>query len=268
MPRQYPVLREPGRTTGAAPDLPVDAAAMIHVGTSGWSYAHWDGVLYPPGLPPRRRLEYYLARYRTVELNASYYRWPADSAFVSWRRRLPDGFVMAVKAPRHLTHQRRLYGPERWIARIHEGLSRLAPRRAVLLVQLSPAFEIDLPRLDYFLGRLPDEIRTAVEMRHASWHREETFSLLERHGAAYCVMSGARLPCILRATADFVYVRLHGPDPEALYGGSYTDDDLRWWRDRLREWERQGREAFVYFNNDGGGNAVRNADRLRELLAE
>jgi uncharacterized protein YecE (DUF72 family) len=241
---------------------------MIQVGTSGWSYAHWEGVLYPPGLPPRRRLEYYLAHYRTVELNASYYRWPGDGAFASWRRRLPDGFVMAVKAPRHLTHQRRLYGPERWIARIHEGLSRLAPRRAVLLVQLSPAFEIDLPRLDYFLGRLPDEIRTAVEMRHASWHREETFSLLERHGAAYCVMSGARLPCILRATADFVYVRLHGPDPEALYGGSYTDDDLRWWRDRLREWERQGREAFVYFNNDGGGNAVRNADRLRELLAE
>jgi uncharacterized protein YecE (DUF72 family) len=106
----------------------------------------------------------------------------------------------------------------------------------------------------------------AVEMRHPSWHHEPLFQLLERHRAAYCVMSGAGLPCLLRATAKIVYARLHGPDQGALYGGSYTDDDLRWWADRVREWEAQGREVFVYFNNDGGGNAVRNADRLRELL--
>jgi uncharacterized protein YecE (DUF72 family) len=80
------------------------------------------------------------------------------------------------------------------------------------------------------------------------------------------VMSGAHLPCILRATGPVVYARLHGPDRSALYGGSYSDDDLRWWADRAREWEAQGREVFVYFNNDGGGNAVRNADRLRNLL--
>ena len=239
---------------------------MIHVGTSGWSYQHWEGVLYPPGLPPRQRLDHYIRRYRTVELNASYYRWPTDGAFRYWRQKLPSDFVLAVKAPRGLTHQRQLYGPEAWAARIRSGLARLAPIRALLLVQLSPHFEIDLARLDYFLGCVASQLQVAVEMRHPSWHHEPTFQLLERHRAAYCVMSGAGLPCVLRATAQTVYVRLHGPDQGVLYGGSYTDDDLRWWADRAREWETQGREVFVYFNNDGGGNAVRNADRLRELL--
>jgi uncharacterized protein YecE (DUF72 family) len=239
---------------------------LIHVGTSGWSYPHWEHVLYPPALPPRQRLDHYLGRYRTVELNASYYRWPKDSTFAYWRRRLPPGFVLAVKAPRGLTHQRRLYGPERWLARIQAGLAKLAPVRHLLLVQLSPRFEIDLPRLDYFLGCVAPALQVAVEMRHPSWHREATFELLERRRAAYCVMSGAGLPCVLRGTSGVVYARLHGPDHDTLYGGSYSDDDLRWWSDRAREWEAQGREVFVYFNNDGGGNAVRNADRLRELL--
>ena len=239
---------------------------MIQVGTSGWSYRHWEGVLYPHDLPPRQRLDHYLARYRTVELNASYYRWPADAAFARWRRRFPPEFVFAVKAPRGLTHQRRLYGPERWIERIRGGMARLAPVRSILLVQLSPRFEIDLARLEYFLGHLPNDLRVAVEMRHPSWHQEATFELLERYRAAYCVMSGANLPCVLRATSSLVYARLHGPDRSSLYGGSYSDDDLRWWADRIREWEAQNREVLVYFNNDGGGNAVRNADRLRELL--
>ena len=95
---------------------------------------------------------------------------------------------------------------------------------------------------------------------------EETFEVLARHGAAYCVMSGADLPCVLRATADFVYVRLHGPDRQHLYAGSYSDADLRWWADRIGEWRAQGRDVFAYFNNDGYGHAVRNALTLREML--
>jgi uncharacterized protein YecE (DUF72 family) len=241
---------------------------MIHVGTSGWSYPHWEGTLYPPGLLPRQRLDHYVARFRTVELNASYYRWPSDAAFASWRRRLPDRFVLTVKAPRGLTHAKQLYGPERWLARISRGLARLGDRAGVLLVQLSPRFPVDHARLEGFLTRAPRELRVAVELRHPSWHQEATFELLERHGAAYCVMSGAQLPCVLRATAGFFYVRLHGPDHQHLYAGSYSDDDLRWWAERLREWESQGRDGYVYFNNDGGGHAVRNAETLRWLLGD
>jgi uncharacterized protein YecE (DUF72 family) len=238
----------------------------VHVGTSGWSYDHWDGVLYPPGTRPADRLGHYVRRFGTVELNASFYRWPRTATFASWQRRLPAGFQLSVKAPRGLTHAKRLYAPEVWVDRLVTCWHELGNKRAVLLVQLHPGHERDDARLDFFLGRLPDWMRVAVEFRHPSWHDDAVYALLERHGAAYTVMSGARLPCVLRATAPYVYVRLHGPDHDHLYGGSYSDDDLRWWTDRISEWAAQGRDVFAYFNNDGEGNAVRNADRLRELL--
>ena len=241
---------------------------LAHVGTSGWSYPHWDGVLYPPGTLARDRLPHYLTKFRTAELNSSFYQWPTDRAFAAWSRRLPADFRLSVKAPRGLTHVKRLYAPEAWVARIATGLEKLGGERAVLLVQLSPKFGYDYTRLAYFLGQIPAGLRTAVEFRHPSWHRDDVFALLERHGVAYCVMSGAGLPCVLRATADFVYVRLHGPDNHHLYAGSYSDDDLRWWADRVREWLAQGRDVFAYFNNDGGGNAVRNAATLRRFVGE
>lgn len=238
----------------------------VHIGTSGWSYAHWAGVLYPDGLPPRERLDRYVRHFATAELNSSYYRWPRDATFARWRRRLPPGFLLSVKAPGLLTHVQRLYAPERWLARIGRALGRLGDRCGVLLVQLSPEFAVDEARLGYFLACVPEGLRVAVEMRHPSWHTERVFALLERYGAAYCVMSGAGLPCVLRATARTVYVRLHGPDRHALYAGSYGEADLRWWAARVREWEGAGHEVFVYFNNDGGGNAVRNAAGLRGLV--
>lgn len=237
----------------------------IRIGTSGWSYGHWDGVLYPPGTPPADRLAHYVRRFDTAELNASFYRWPRTATFAGWRRRLPPGFGLSVKAPRGLTHAKRLYAPEAWVPRITAAWHELGDRRAVFLVQLHPAHERDDARLDFFLGRLPGWMRVAVEFRHPSWHDDEVYALLERHGAAYCVMSGARLPCVLRATAPFVYVRMHGPDAEHLYAGSYPDDSLRWWADRVGEWAAGGHDVYVYFNNDGDGHAVRNAETLLRL---
>ncbi|HEX8139301.1 MAG TPA: DUF72 domain-containing protein [Pyrinomonadaceae bacterium] len=238
----------------------------IYVGTSGWSYDHWRGVLYPADASVGARLGFYTRHFQTVELNSSYYRWPRDAAFVRWRREVPENFLMTVKAPRGLTHGARLYGPERWVERIGRALAHLGPKRGVLLVQLPPQLAYDHARLDYFLRVLPAWLKVALEFRHPSWHREEVFGLLEARGAAYCVMSGAHLPCILRATAPFVYVRLHGPDTNHLYAGSYADAEMHWWAQRVREWSGMGRDVFVYFNNDGGGNAVRNAATLRRIL--
>jgi len=237
------------------------------IGTSGWSYGHWDDVLYPAGTSPARRFDIFTHEFDTVELNASFYRWPRTATFASWRRRLPPGVRMSVKAPRGLTHARRLRDPDVWVDRITACWHELFDRRGVLLLQLPPDFERDDDLLAAFLGGLPWWVPVAVELRHSSWYDEAVFAALERHGATYCVMSGAKLPCVLRATSGFVYVRLHGPDHEHLYGGSYSDDDLAWWAGRIREWETDGREVSAYFNNDGGGNAVRNARTLREFLA-
>ncbi|MCU1481949.1 MAG: sensor histidine kinase [Subtercola sp.] len=240
----------------------------VWVGTSGWSYDHWNGVLYADGLPPWRRLETYTGEFQTVELNASFYRWPNNAAFVSWRRRLPDGFRMSVKAPRGLTHGKLLYAPEIWVQRMTSAWHELGDKRAVLLVQLPPGMQRDDERLRYFLAQLPPWLRVAVELRHESWNHDDVFRLLEQHGAAYCVMSGANLPCVIRATSDIVYIRLHGPDHSYLYGGSYSDTDLAWWADRIAEWNSSGHEVYAYFNNDGGGNAVRNARTLKWMLGE
>ncbi len=239
----------------------------VYIGTSGWSYDHWEGVLYPQGLPARERLGVYLPRYNTVEINSTFYRWPGERTFAYWEAQLPHGFLMTVKAPRGLTHGKRLYAPEAWLRTVEKALVRLKAHQGVLLVQLPPAFAYDEARLAYFLHCIPNGVRVAMEFRHPSWHREEVFVLLERTGTAYCVMSGAQLPCILRATAEFVYVRLHGPDPNSLYAGSYSDADLHWWANRIHEWRSMGKEVFVYFNNDGGGHAVRNADTLRWMLS-
>jgi uncharacterized protein YecE (DUF72 family) len=238
----------------------------VRIGTSGWSYDHWADVLYRPGLPAARRLARYVEVFDTVELNASFYRWPRDATFVGWRERLPDGVTMAVKVHRGLSHFRRLKDPEEWVDRIRRCWDALGDHHEAVLIQLHPDMVRDDDRLDRFLQQVPSDVRVACELRHPSWDAPEVYELLEKHRAAYVVMSGANLRCVLRATSDLVYVRLHGPDREDLYEGSYSESDLRWWADRIGEWREQGRRVVVYFNNDLGGHAVRNALRLRELV--
>ena len=129
----------------------------------------------------------------------------------------------------------------------------------MLLVQLPPQLSRDDDRLGYFLGRLPPWLPAAVEFRHSSWVHEDVFDLLARHRAAYCVMSGAGLPCVLRATGPVVYVRMHGPDPQHLYAGSYSDADLAWWADRIGEWTTTGKDVLVISTTTA--TAMRSATR-------
>ncbi|CAM3015009.1 sensor histidine kinase [Mycobacterium intermedium] len=238
----------------------------IRIGTSGWSYNHWTDVLYPSGTPSSRRLLRYAEVFDTVELNASFYRWPKDETFAGWRDKVPDGFKFSVKAHRGLTHYRRLASPEPWIERFQRCWQVLGDRAGVLLVQLHPEHARDDDRLDSFLASVPPSIRVAVELRHPSWDDPAVYEVLEKHRAAYVVMSGANLACVPRATTDLVYVRMHGPEPASMYTGSYTLDDLRCWAERITEWDHQGRGVWMYFNNDLGGHAVRNALTLLEIL--
>lgn len=234
----------------------------IYIGTSGWSYDHWQGVVYPQRASGRERLACYVARYNTVEVNNTFYRWPRDETFEGWREQVPEGFRMTIKASRALSHSKRLLEPEQWTTRMAHSMEHLG----VWLVQLPPNLARDDARLAYFLKQIPVGLKTSIEFRHPSWNCEAVFALLEAHDVAYCIMSGANLPCVLRATASFIYLRLHGPSEHHLYADSYSDDDLRWWTERIKEWQSAGKEVWIYFNNDGEGHAVRNANTLKQFM--
>jgi uncharacterized protein YecE (DUF72 family) len=213
--RDWPPRSSGRHRTTFAGGWPDDPALTVRIGTSGWSYDHWADVLYPLGLPAGRRLARYVEVFDTVELNASFYRWPKDSTFAAWRDQLPEGFTMSVKAHRGLTHYRRLSSPGPWIERFERCWRLLGDRHGVLLVQLHPEQPRDDARLDFFLRSVPEAIRVAVELRHPSWNDPTVYQLLERRRAAYVVMSGAGLACVPRATTDLVYVRMHGSDRAA-----------------------------------------------------
>ena len=234
------------------------------VGCSGWQYRHWSGDFYPRELPQAGWLEHYAGSFDTVELNNSFYRLPGRSTFAGWRRRSPSGFLFAVKASRYLTHIKRLSDPQEPLRRLWDSAGGLEEKLGPVLYQLPPRWKRNLERLSEFLDAAPAGRLQAFEFRDASWYAEETYALLESHGAAMCLhdMSGSASP--LREVGPFTYVRFHGSG--ARYGGRYPDAALERWAERLRDEQRRGREVYAYFNNDVGGHAPRDAIRLRERL--
>jgi uncharacterized protein YecE (DUF72 family) len=236
----------------------------LRVGTSGYQYRHWRGVLYPPGLAVRAWLARYAATFDTVELNATFYRLPTAEAAERWRREVPPGFLFAVKGSRYLTHLKRLREAGEGLRRFFDPVARLGPTLGPVLWQLPPQLRPDLDRLDRFLARLPPG-RHAFEFRDPAWYAEETCAVLDRHGAAFCEHDRVeRRPP--RATGRFRYVRFHGTT--GRYHGRYGPAALRPWAEDLLDWARTARDAFVYFNNDVGGAAVRDALDLLAALGE
>ncbi|KAB2349630.1 DUF72 domain-containing protein [Actinomadura rudentiformis] len=235
------------------------------IGTSGWQYADWRGVLYPSGLAQRRWLERYAESFTTVENNNAFYRLPKRETFESWRDRTPDGFVMAVKASRFLTHMKRLREPEEPVARLMSVAEGLGPKLGPILLQLPPTLQAEPERLAACLRCFPDRIRVAVEPRHPSWWSDEVRSVLERHRAALCWADRHSRPLTpLWRTTDWLYVRFH--EGAAQPWPTYGDQALATWVSRINEAEYD--EAYVYFNNDPTGAAVRNAVRFAELAGQ
>jgi uncharacterized protein YecE (DUF72 family) len=234
----------------------------VHVGTSGFAYRHWRGVLYPPELPARLWLRRYCSEFSTVELNNTFYRLPRPDAVDRWRRDAPAGFLFSAKGSRFLTHMKRLLDAERGLARFFEPVSRLGEKLAVVLWQLPPGWKADPERLDRFLSALPRGVRHAFEFRDESWYADEVCAALDRHGAAFCEHDLVARPPP-RLTGGFRYVRFHGTT--GAYAGRYGPRALRPWADDLSRSARRG-DAFVYFNNDVDGHAVEDARALLALL--
>lgn len=233
---------------------------MLRVGTSGWQYDDWRGAFYPPGVPVRRWLEEYAAHFPTVEVNNTFYRLPRREAFADWAARVPDGFCFALKASRYLTHVRRLREPREPVQRLLDAAGALGDRLGPVLLQLPPTLPVDVHALDATLRAFPRDVRVAVEVRHDSWHTEEVYDRLATHDAALCLWDrGNRHGPVVR-TASWCYLRLHEgrATPHPCYGRTA----LRSWAARLEEQWGDGADApdgYVYFNNDPGACAPRNA---------
>ncbi len=239
------------------------ADGRVRIGTSGWHYAHWRGLFYPPGLPSREWLAFYAAHFDAVELNNTFYQLPPAERFDAWRSQVPPDFVFAVKLSRFVTHRKRLLEAREPLRSFARRVRRLGPHLGPVLVQLPPRFRVDPERLRRFLGAAPRSLRLAVEFRDPSWLSEEVFRVLRGHGAALCVHD--LLPDHpFEVTADTVYLRFHGT--AGAYGGGYSPQRLAAVARRLAGEVRAGREVHAYFNNDVGGFAVRDAAALRRFL--
>ena len=259
--------REDGRVTtpSTAGRIASDARAgssEIHVGCSGWFYWHWRECFYPQGAPSSRWFDHYASQFRTVELNAPFYSWPTVATVQTWVRQAGRRkFVYAVKVNELITHQKRMTGTKRLVRDFGLVADLLGPRFGCFLFQLPPSFRYSAAALKRVLRQLDPARRNVVEFRHRSWWNERVFRAFRDAGATFCSCSGPRLPDELVRTSDDVYVRFHGT--KQWYRHDYTKAELAVWAERIRS--SGAKRVWVYFNNDRGGYAIKNA---RELLRQ
>jgi uncharacterized protein YecE (DUF72 family) len=230
----------------------------LYVGTSGYSYKEWKGAFYPKDLPNKQMLRYYGERFRTVEINNTFYRVPEASVLEAWAGEVRVDFKFVLKASQQITHRQRLKDTGALVTCLLEVARALKERLGPLLFQLPPNFKKDAPRLRQFLALLPPQRPAAFEFRHPSWFDEEVFGLLRDHQVALCIAEaedGLEVPFV--ATAGWGYLRLRRPD--------YGDAELKAWVQRVRgqDW----REAFVFFKHEDKGTGPQMAKRFLELAA-
>ena len=230
----------------------------FYVGTSGYSYPEWKGSFYPAKIAPKQMLRFYAERFRTVEINNTFYRPPVASVLQAWAGQVPADFRFVLKAPQEVTHRRRLTEAGESVASLLEAAGALQERLGVLLFQLPPHFKKDVPRLRAFLALLTPGCRAAMEFRHPSWFDDQVFGLLRDHQAALCVADAEddlEVPFV--ATADWGYLRLRRPD--------YDDAALAAWAARMEA--QAWRDCFVFFKHEDAGKGPQMASRLLEVLA-
>lgn len=227
----------------------------LYAGTSGYSYTEWRGAFYPEkGLPQSQFLEFYASVFSTVEINNTFYRFPATSLLEGWVERTPAGFTFAVKANQSITHRARLNDVDDLTRDFVERCRLLGDKLGPILFQLPPNFKRDDERLANFLDTRPPDIRFAVEFRHASWFDEAVMAILSNAGVALCVSEGDKLDTPRIATAGFIYARLRKEE--------YTDEELADWRRWIADQVGEGRDAFAYLKHDDEGVSPEYALRL------
>jgi uncharacterized protein YecE (DUF72 family) len=243
----------------------VTAGARIYAGTSGWVYKGWRAHLYADA-PVKRWLQVAASTFSSLEVNGSFYTQISQATYERWRDETPPQFRFALKGHRFVTHYKRLRDCEPSIVRLRDQAAHLGPKLAAVVWQLPSNFSLDLPRLREFLRALGCwRARHAIELRHASWFIPPVADALAAAGVAVCLGDAPDFPMWREVTADFVYVRLHGHTRK--YASSYSGPSLRRWAGDALRWRDEGRDVFVYFDNDAEGHAVRNARAFEQLVA-
>jgi len=238
----------------------------IHIGTSGWHYDSWVGAFYPEGLPKSDFLAYYSRHFHTVEINNSFYQLPKSETLTAWRKAVPKGFLFAVKASRYITHMKKLKDAKEALTSLLKRVDALGDKLGPILFQLPPRWRFNPERFYDFLEILPTNYRYAFEFRDTSWMDPAAYEALNMVGAAFCIYDLAGYASPKEITADFIYVRLHGPAD--AYKGSYHVSTLSGWAGAFSTWVDMGNQVFCYFDNDEAGYAAQNALKLQEMLAK
>jgi uncharacterized protein YecE (DUF72 family) len=221
---------------------------MILVGTSGYNYPEWKGSFYPADLPAAKMLPYYASRFQTVEINYTFYRMPTAALVSGWARQVPEGFRFTLKAPRRITHDRRLRDVGDLVRGFCAAAAELGPKLGALLFQLPPTFKQDLAVFDAFLDTLPPKLTAAFEFRHESWHDEAVFERLRARNFALCVADSETRSTPLVPTADYAYLRLRDE--------GYQDADIDRWTETAQQLAEPGRDVFVYFKHEDAGKGA------------
>ncbi len=241
------------------------ATGSLYVGTSGWNYKHWQGPFYDESLPRNKWLEHYARSFRTVEINNSFYQLPDKKTVRQWRDTVSRDFIFAIKASRYITHMKKLKDPRESLQKFLAVADELEHRLGPILFQLPPRWRLNIDRLHEFLGALPDGRRCAFEFRDNSWWADDVYELLRDFGTAFCMYDLKRRLTPKEITADFIYIRLHGPSSQA-YRGSYDRRRLSGWAGAISSWRSHGLDVYCYFDNDQDGYAAANALQLQNML--
>lgn len=244
----------------------------IVIGTSGWIYKDWDPIFYPPKMPDREKLSFLSHHFPTVEVNSSFYHLPRTTTYEGWNRKTPDNFIFSVKLSRYITHRLRLKAVAKAWDKFIKGPQVLKEKLGPILIQFPPSFKaenITLKRLDQFLKRVRakhPKLLLACELRHSSWFTESTYVLLRKYGVALVIADSSRFPKESVVTSHFMYVRFHGPTD--LFSSNYSTYRLKKAAAEIEKWITEGLNVYVYFNNDRGGHAVKNAQTLTKILSK
>jgi Uncharacterized conserved protein len=236
------------------------------IGTSGYYYPGWISEFYPEGMSSNDFLEYYEQFFNTVEINSTFYHMPRVTTIKNLKKKLKEEFVVSVKLNRTITHLKRLKDVKDLLDNFFESVLVLGNNLGVILVQLPPSLKKDEELLFSFIEMLPKNVKFAIEFRHKTWLEESVFNILRKYNIAFVVTHGDNYPFLKIDTAEFAYIRLHGP--KELYASLYSEEELKEWAIYIKSLNGKGLSTFVYFNNDFYCYAAKNALTLKNILLD